>query len=75
MMNEFNQEEVSRARAERSNKALRNLCLGAAALTGIGVAIEAVTPSLAVTMAVILVIGGVSAHLNLRKVRGASEQE
>lgn len=74
-MNEFDQEEISRARAERSNKALRNLCLGAAALVGIGVAVEAVSPSLAATTAVILGIGGLSAHLNLRKVRNVSDQE
>lgn len=74
-MNEINQEELSRSRAERSNKALRNLSLGAGALVGFGVLFEAVSPAVGALYAVGLGAFGISAHYNLRKIQSAQEQD
>ncbi len=74
-MNEFNQEEISRNRAERSNRALRNLSIGAGALVGVGLAIEVLTPSAAALYATGLFALALAAQVNLRKIQSSSEQE
>lgn len=74
-MNEFDQAEISRNRAERSNRALRNLSFGAGVLVGTGVLVGVITPAAAVLYAAGLFTMGISAQVNLRKIQSASDQE
>jgi hypothetical protein len=74
-MNELNQEEISRNRAERSNRALRNLSIGASALVGVGLLFDAITPAMGVFYITGLGVLGISAQRNLRKLQTSSDQQ
>jgi hypothetical protein len=74
-MNEFNQEEISRNRAQRSNRALRNLSLGAVVIVGLGVVFQILAPSAAALYATGLFAMGTAAQINLRKIQSSSEQD
>ena len=74
-MNELNQEEISRNRAERSNRALRNLSIGSSALVGVGLLFDAITPAMGVFYITGLGVLGISAQRNLRKLQTSSDQQ
>lgn len=74
-MNELNQEEISRNRAERSNRALRNLSIGASTLVGVGLLFGAITPAMGVLYITGLGVLGISAQRNLRKLQTSSDQQ
>lgn len=74
-MNEFNQEEISRNRAERSNRALRNLCIGAGSVVGFGLVINVISPVAGLLYCIGLGITGITAQRNLRRIQSSSEQE
>lgn len=74
-MNEYNQEEISRNRAERSNRALRNLSFGAGVLVGIGLLFEAIVPAMGAFYLIGLGTLGISAQRNLRKIQSITDQE
>lgn len=74
-MNEFDQSEISRNRAQRSNRALRNLSVGAGALVGVGMVLQILTPSVAALYATGLFAMGIVAQVNLRKIQSSSNEE
>lgn len=74
-MNEFDQTEISRNRAQRSNRALRNLSVGAGAVVVVSMILNILSPALAALYATGLIAMAIVAQLNLRKIQSAADQE